>query len=119
VVDLADAGLRAAQERLGERSAMAEWVVGDVTTQLFPDRSIDFWHDRAVFHFLTQDAARAAYLTQVSRSVKPGGMSSLRPSVSTDRNSAAAFRLLATTPRGFTRSSGLRSREWAVPPSGT
>ena len=38
-----------------------------------PPASVDFWHDRAVFHFLTAEDARAAYLAQVLRAVKPGG----------------------------------------------
>lgn len=35
--------------------------------------SIDVWHDRAVFHFLTDAADRQAYLTQVIKAVRPGG----------------------------------------------
>lgn len=73
VIDLADAALQAARNRLGERARWVDWVVGDVTTPLLPERSVDFWHDRAVFHFLTDGAARAAYLDQVVRCVKPGG----------------------------------------------
>lgn len=73
VIDLADAALEVARERLGERAAWVDWIVGDVTTELLPERSVDFWHDRAVFHFLTQADARAAYLAQVIRAVQPGG----------------------------------------------
>ncbi len=73
VIDIAEAALEIAKNRLGERAAMVDWVVGDVTTDLLPDRSIDVWHDRAVFHFLTDSQARSAYLAQVMRCVKPGG----------------------------------------------
>lgn len=73
VIDIASTALAAAQSRLGERSKSADWIVGDVTSTLLPERSVDFWHDRAVFHFLTQESTRTAYLTQVTRSVKPGG----------------------------------------------
>jgi ubiquinone/menaquinone biosynthesis C-methylase UbiE len=73
VIDLADAALAAARLRLGDRAPMVDWIVGDVTTPLLPDATVDFWHDRAVFHFLTEPAARSAYLAQVLRSVKPGG----------------------------------------------
>ena len=31
------------------------------------------WHDRAVFHFLTEPGDRAASVAQVARSVRPGG----------------------------------------------
>jgi ubiquinone/menaquinone biosynthesis C-methylase UbiE len=73
VIDLADGALAAARERLGERARSVDWIVGDVTTSLLPEHSVDFWHDRAVFHFLTEPEARAAYLAQVIRTVKPGG----------------------------------------------
>ncbi len=73
VIDLAGAALQTARERLGEGADAVDWIVGDVTTDLLPDNSVDFWHDRAVFHFLTDEAARAAYLGQVARCVKPGG----------------------------------------------
>jgi len=48
-------------------------VVGDVTTTLFDRESVDFWHDRAVFHFLTQPAERDAYVESLRRSLRPGG----------------------------------------------
>lgn len=73
VIDLAAAALDAARDRLGARAASVDWVVGDVTTPLLPAGSVDFWHDRAVFHFLVGDDARAAYLAQVAPCVKPGG----------------------------------------------
>ncbi len=74
VIDLAEAALFAAKQRLGERAAGVDWIVGDVTTSLLPDHSVEFWHDRAVFHFLTDEGARSAYLAQVLRVVKPGGL---------------------------------------------
>ena len=52
---------------------MVDWIVGDGTTDLLPDCSTDLRHDRAVFHFLTDEAARSAYLSQVMRCVKSGG----------------------------------------------
>ncbi len=36
------------------------WVVADVTSWQ-PDRHYDVWHDRAVFHFLTEPEQRLAY----------------------------------------------------------
>jgi SAM-dependent methyltransferase len=73
VVDLAEPALAVARERLGERGAGVDWIVGDVTTELLSERSVDMWHDRAVFHFLTEEVSRAGYLSQVTRCVKPGG----------------------------------------------
>ena len=49
------------------------WLADDILTLNLPTASVDVWHDRAVFHFLTQPAARAAYLAQVRRVLRPGG----------------------------------------------
>lgn len=73
VIDLSSAALSVARSRLGARASQVDWIVGDATTPLLADKSVDFWHDRAVFHFLTETSARAAYVGQVLRSVKPGG----------------------------------------------
>ena len=39
----------------------------------FPANAYDIWHDRAVFHFLTADSERAAYVERVAKAVQPGG----------------------------------------------
>jgi hypothetical protein len=47
-------------------------MVADVTAG--PDvGSFDVWHDRAVFHFLTASADRAAYVALLARTVSVGG----------------------------------------------
>jgi SAM-dependent methyltransferase len=48
-------------------------MVGDITATKFPVHRFDIWHDRAVFHFLTDPKDRNAYVEQVMRSVRPGG----------------------------------------------
>lgn len=50
-----------------------EWIVADITKAALGEQRYDIWHDRAVFHFLTDPADRAAYVQTVLRSVKPGG----------------------------------------------
>ena len=45
----------------------------DVTQANLPTHSYDVWHDRAVFHFLTQPEQRIAYVHHVALAVKPGG----------------------------------------------
>lgn len=73
VLDLAPAALAHAQARLGGAARTVTWLADDILTVRLPPASIDVWHDRAVFHFLTQPAERAAYLTQVRRVLRPGG----------------------------------------------
>ena len=74
VLDLSGAALAAAKARLGERAAAAvEWIEADITTTTLPQARFDIWHDRAVFHFLTDPADRQAYVQTVLRAVRPGG----------------------------------------------
>lgn len=74
VLDLSAAALTAAQARLGPAAATVRWVVADVLTHEFAPAALDVWHDRAVFHFLTDPADRARYVDQVRHAVKPGGL---------------------------------------------
>ena len=72
VLDIAEAGLAVARERLGERGRRVTWIVADVTTAADIGR-FDVWHDRAVFHFLTEPADRAAYVAMATRTIEAGG----------------------------------------------
>lgn len=73
VIDLSATALEHSQARLGSAAAAVHWVPGDALTPLLPDDSVDLWHDRAVFHFLTDTDDRQAYVAQVLRCVRPGG----------------------------------------------
>jgi len=73
VLDLSRAALDAARGRLGERASLVQWVCADVTDTELPVGVYDFWHDRAVFHFLRDPMARGRYVAAVRRSLKPGG----------------------------------------------
>lgn len=73
VLDLSAAALQTAQRRLAARSGLVTWLEGNVTTIELPARHYDIWHDRAVFHFLTAEDERRAYVANVLRSVKPAG----------------------------------------------
>ena len=73
VLDLSATALAAAKARLGPRSDAVRWIEADVTSAELPAHGYDVWHDRAVFHFLTDPADRRAYVDVVIRAVKPGG----------------------------------------------
>ncbi|MGL6078549.1 class I SAM-dependent methyltransferase [Methyloversatilis discipulorum] len=73
VLDLSAAALAAAQVRLGDDARRVSWVEADITAVDLPRQRYDLWHDRAVFHFLTDAAQRHAYVERVLQSVKPGG----------------------------------------------
>jgi SAM-dependent methyltransferase len=73
VLDLSATALDVAKTRLGERAGAVAWLFGDVRSIPFGRHHYDVWHDRAVFHFLTDPRDRAAYVRQVAKAVKPGG----------------------------------------------
>jgi 2-polyprenyl-3-methyl-5-hydroxy-6-metoxy-1,4-benzoquinol methylase len=73
VLDLSASALEVARRRLGSLGQNVTWITGDILTVELPEQTYDIWHDRAVFHFLTDPADRMAYVRQVMKSVKPGG----------------------------------------------
>src|SRR5262245_54000217 len=74
VLDLSGAALAAAKARLGTRAARVKWLEANVLEAQLPRHAYDVWHDRAVFHFLTKDEDRHAYVRTVLHAVKPGGL---------------------------------------------
>lgn len=73
VLDLSEAALASARQRLGPPGAHVRWVVADVTIWEGPQGAFDLWHDRAAFHFLIEERDRRAYLRRLVGSVKAGG----------------------------------------------
>lgn len=71
VLDLSEAALEAAKARLGDRAAQVHWLVADVTAWE-PLKAYDVWHDRAAFHFLTENRDRIAYVARLERALKVG-----------------------------------------------
>ncbi len=73
VLDISAAALEKSKFRLGEKSTQIEWIEADITNISLPENHYDVWHDRAVFHFLTDAADRQKYVQLVMRSLKVGG----------------------------------------------
>ncbi len=65
VLDLSAAALTTAQTRLAEKAATVNWRAANILQADFANHSIDVWHDRAVFHFLTSEAERQQYVHKV------------------------------------------------------
>lgn len=72
VVDISENAIKRAKERLGEKADEITWIVADAA-EFEPQRQYDLWHDRAAFHFLTEDTQVEKYLKNVKQAVKPGG----------------------------------------------
>lgn len=72
VLDLAETALSKARSRLGERAGRVEWLAADAT-KIQDVGTFDVWHDRAVFHFLTDAADRRKYADLARRTLPEGG----------------------------------------------
>ena len=72
VLDIARHALLRAQMRLGDKAREVAWIQADVTGT-WSWKAADIWHDRAVFHFLTERADRDRYKARVAEMLKRGG----------------------------------------------
>lgn len=72
VLDVSGAALEYSKRRLASRAAQVEWVEEDILA-FEPPRRYGVWHDRAVFHFLVEEADRRAYVGSLGRSLEVGG----------------------------------------------
>jgi trans-aconitate methyltransferase len=72
VLDLSENALAAARKRLGARAGAANWIAADAR-EWQPARAHALWHDRAAFHFLTDEADQRAYLERLRRGLAVGG----------------------------------------------
>jgi ubiquinone/menaquinone biosynthesis C-methylase UbiE len=73
VLDISAAALDKAKQRLGNRADKIKWIVADAAT-FKPTEKYDFWHDRAAFHFLTQELEIENYLSTVQKSIHQTGI---------------------------------------------
>lgn len=72
VLDVAVDALAAARSRLGRRAGLVTWIGADLLTWR-PVRRYELWHDRAVFHFLTDPADRCRYRSVLRSALTPDG----------------------------------------------
>lgn len=73
VLDISQAALERAQQRLGDKANLVKWIVADASS-FIPERQYDFWHDRAAFHFLTQENEIDSYIDALKQGIKPEGI---------------------------------------------
>jgi len=71
VLDLSERALFRARRRLGEGAESVNWLVEDVRSWR-PKRAYQVWHDRAVFHFMTDEKDQAAYISVLRASLDEG-----------------------------------------------
>ena len=72
LLDISKNALDISKRRLGNHATDVAWLVDDVT-EFQPGRSFALWHDRAVFHFLTDPSQQAAYRLALTQALASGG----------------------------------------------
>jgi SAM-dependent methyltransferase len=72
VLDISETALSKARSRLGERAGRVEWIAADIT-EAQALGTFEIWHDRAVFHFLTDASDRREYVEVARQTVAEGG----------------------------------------------
>ena len=132
VLDIAESALAVPKARLGDKAKQVQWIAADITTWK-PTRAYDIWHDRAVFHFLTEAKQRAAYREALEVGVASGGHVILatfaldgpekcsnlpvqrHDAISAQREIGPAFKLLDTWPEAHSTPGGnIQKFNWCL-----
>lgn len=72
LLDLSEHALSSIRTRLGDKGDIPIYLNRDITSMDF-NHSFDIWHDRAVFHFLTDPADRRHYMSNLGHSLADSG----------------------------------------------
>jgi SAM-dependent methyltransferase len=73
LLELSKQALSSVKTRLGDRAELVTWFEKDITSFKLPTDRYDLWHDRAVFHFLTDPEQQQRYLNNLLKALKPDG----------------------------------------------
>lgn len=73
VLDISEAAINRAKKRLGNHANKVKWVVADAAN-FQPAEKYDFWHDRAAFHFLTNENDISNYLQTAQQYINTSGI---------------------------------------------
>ena len=72
VLDISENAITIAKKRLGKSAKSINWIVSDITKfDVFQKFSL--WHDRALFHFLTDPSDRGIYVKALINAIRPEG----------------------------------------------
>ncbi|MDP3557225.1 MAG: class I SAM-dependent methyltransferase [Bacteroidota bacterium] len=73
VLDISEIALEKAKIRLGDKATRVKWIVADAAS-FVPTEEYDFWHDRAAFHFLTEENEINNYIKTVQNNLAVNGV---------------------------------------------
>ena len=124
VLDISAAALAKAQARLGQNAQRVTWIEVDVTGDWHVP-FVDIWHDRAVFHFLTEANDRNHYVAHLRSALRPGGTAIIATFAPEGPEKCSGLRCVRYSPKSLQRElgDGFRLDEWVreshETPSGT
>ena len=72
VLDISANAINKVKERLGINADKVKWIISDIT-EFIPTEQYDIWHDRAVFHFLTQQKDIEYYKVLANENISANG----------------------------------------------
>jgi len=73
VLDISEAAIERAKQRLETKADKVIWIVADAAS-FSPTEKYDLWHDRAAFHFLTEESEISSYIKAAQQSISPAGI---------------------------------------------
>lgn len=73
VLDISEAAIDRAKQRLGAKAESVKWIIADTST-FSPTEKYDFWHDRAAFHFLTDEQEISNYIETAQQHMNSTGI---------------------------------------------
>jgi hypothetical protein len=73
VLDISETALSSIKTRLGDNGDIPQYFCKDITTTIEFEKQFDIWHDRAVFHFLTDSQDRNAYMNNLEQNLSHSG----------------------------------------------
>lgn len=72
VLDISAEALSRAKYRLGDKAKKIKWINSDIL-DFTPNRKYDYWHDRAAFHFLTNEKDISIYQSIANEAISDNG----------------------------------------------
>jgi len=109
VLDISAAALLRARDRLGESAQRVNWIEADVTSG-WDVPLVDIWHDRAVFHFLTDAGDRARYVAHLRTAVRPRGSAIIATFAEDGPEKCSGLRCVRYSPDSLQREFGAEFR---------
>lgn len=65
VLDISKKAIERAKNRLGNQAHKVQWIESDIL-DFYPNRTYTIWHDRAAFHFITEEKEIASYIQKMN-----------------------------------------------------